>query len=94
MEQIKEYIYPELMILVPVLYIIGVVLKRSKKVKDEIIPTVLTILGIVMAFLYAVGNLGLTWNSVFVAICQGVICTGTAVYANQMYKQAKENGDE
>ena len=47
-----QFIKPELLILIPVLYFIGMWLKNSKKVLDWTIPFVLSGLGIVLTLAY------------------------------------------
>lgn len=82
----EQFIKPELLILVPVLYAIGAGLKKSK-VKDEYIPYILGGSGIVLAALYVCGTEAFTVLSVFTAITQGILCAAGSVYANQLIKQ-------
>lgn len=90
MEQTSEYIQESLLILVPVLYTLGVVLKRLKTIKDKYIPLFLTAIGIVLATIFEIASMGASFAAAFAGMCQGVLCAGTAVYANQMYKQTKK----
>ena len=99
MDQITNYIQPELLILIPVLYFIGLGVKNTN-IQDKFIPIILGAVGIVLAGVYvlSVNVLG-SWQSVltalFTAITQGVLCAGASVYANQVYKQlANKNKDE
>ena len=48
MEQITNYIKPELLIVAFVLYFIGVGLKKSQAVKDKYIPLILGAIGVVV----------------------------------------------
>ena len=84
-----EYIMPELLILVPVLYLIGAAIKRSDA-DDRIIPVILGLFGMMLATLYvfSVKGYGDVPMALFMGITQGVLCAGAAVYANQIYKQA------
>lgn len=88
----KEFIKPELMVLIPVLYLIGTALKKSEKVNDKYIPLLLGLCGIVLCVLY-VGATGTirSWQDVFmlafVGITQGILTAGASVYFNQIYKQ-------
>ena len=84
---IISYIKPELFVLVPALYALGAVLKKSKKVKDNFIPLILTVVSLVLSCLYILGTEGLNAVSVFTAIVQGLLCVATAVYGNQLFKQ-------
>lgn len=90
MDNLQEYIKPELLILVPCLYIIGVMLKGSTLIKDKYIPLVLGVCGIVLSLMYTVGLSGLSLATVFTAITQGVLVAGTSVYVNQLIKQREE----
>ena len=93
MEQILNYIRPELLILVPVLYLAGMVFKKSEFVKDKYIPVLLGVLGTVLAMLYvysADAKNTDTTMMVFSAVTQGVLCAGASVYANQIVKQSKK----
>lgn len=86
----KEYINPELLVVIPVLYIIGMWIKTSKKIDDRFIPMLLGCFGVLVSMLYIVGKDGLSFLSVFSGITQGILCAGTAVYVNQLIKQSKK----
>lgn len=79
-----EYIQPELLILIPVLYLIGYALKRTTVISDKFIPVILGAAGIVLTVCY---ELGTGQFNLFAAITQGVLCAGASTYANQIYKQ-------
>lgn len=90
----KNFIKPELLILIPVLYAFGVALRHSA-VKNRLIPLFLGIAGIVLAALY-VGTTT-NWSGVhgvfqwlFSSITQGVLCAGASVYVNQIAKQSNK----
>lgn len=76
-----EYIVENALVLVPVLNIIGMIIKNTEKIKDKYIPLILLFFGIVGT----VAILGLSADSVV----QGVLVTGAAVYGNQVVKQLK-----
>ena len=95
--EFQEFIKPELLILIPVLYLIGVAIKKSR-IDDRHIPWILGVIGILLAVLYLFasepieGTQGVA-TAVFTAITQGILCAGASVYVNQLYKQAtKEEG--
>lgn len=67
---------------IPVLYIIGMIIKGTEKIQDKYIPVILLVIGIVSCIFL----LGLKISSVF----QGVLVTGAAVYTNQLIKQGKK----
>ena len=89
--EIMDYIKPELLVLVPVLYLIGVAVKKSK-IADKFIPW---ILGGVSVALSALWILATSFPAtaadaalaVFTAITQGVLIAGASVYVNQLVKQ-------
>lgn len=90
----KEFIKPELLILIPVLYIVGLGLKKSK-LRDNLIPLVLGGISIILsaAWVIATSNIS-TLNDVayamFVSITQGILSAGASVYINQIYIQSKK----
>ena len=48
MEQIMNYVKPELIVVAVVLYFVGMGLKQSQTVTDKYIPAILGVLGIVI----------------------------------------------
>lgn len=95
MEMLKEFIRPELLVLVPVLYCIGAGLKKAQTFADKYIPVALGAGGIVMAALWVVATSTFAGPqdiamAVFTAIVQGVLVAGCAVYVNQLIKQAQK----
>ncbi len=95
MENIMNYINPELLALVPVLYIMGAFFKRAAWFADKYIPAVLGGIGVLLALLWAAGTTDLTTTqsiflAVFTTIMQGFLCAGAAVYCNQIVKQTKK----
>ena len=90
----QEYIKSELLILVPVLYIIGLGLKKSK-LKDKWIPMVLGITSIALSAIWVVATSQITniqevAAAVFTAVTQGLLAAGASVYVNQLYVQAQK----
>ncbi len=77
-----EFITENALLLIPVLNIIGAVIKNTEKIHDKYIPVILLLFGIIGA----VAILGVSPESVL----QGVLVTGTAVYGNQLVKQIKK----
>lgn len=87
-----EYIQSELMILIPVLYLIGVALKKSNVVPDKFIPILLGVISIGLTFChFGYEEIAFTGESIFTAVTQGVLCAGASTYANQIYKQIKKD---
>ena len=85
---INEYIQPELLALIPALYVVGSSLKNSKKIRDEHIPMILGGFGILFSCIYVFGMDGISAESLFTGIVQGILVAGASVYANQLYKQS------
>lgn len=77
-----EFITENALVLIPVLNIIGVILKDTEKIPDKFIPLILLGFGV----LGSVAIMGISPESVV----QGVLVTGTAVYGNQVIKQLKK----
>lgn len=86
----QTYIKPELLVLVPVLYVIGMILKKTKRVDDRMIPAILGEIGMVLAMLWAISMEGLSGIGVFTGLTQGILCAGMAVYTNQLVKHARK----
>ena len=53
-ELMHEYIRPEFLSLVPVLYMIGLMLRRTKKVNNCRIPMILSVNSVVLTLIYLV----------------------------------------
>lgn len=88
---IVEYIKPELLILIPVLYLLGLGIKKSA-VPDNLIPLILGGVGIVLSavYLFSVVPVPSVATVVFTAVTQGILCAGASVYIDQLIKQAKK----
>lgn len=96
MEQILNYVKPELVVVAIVLYFVGVGLKNTETVADKYIPAILGALGIVICGIYVVATCDLkgTQNiamAVFTAIVQGILVAGLSNYANQLIKQMNKD---
>ena len=86
-----EYIKPELLVLIPVLYLIGVAVKKSK-IADKFIPWILGGVSVALSALWIVATSYPATTAdaalaVFTAITQGVLLAGASVYVNQLVKQ-------
>ncbi len=94
-EVISKFVKPELLVLVPVLYFIGLGFKKAQSVHDKHIPLLLGACGIVLAILWVLATASITgWQSalmaIFTALVQGVLCAGFSVYVNQIFKQLEK----
>lgn len=96
MEQIMNYVKPELIVVAVVLYFIGMGLKKAQAVKDRYIPLILGGAGIGLCAIWvlATSPLGTGQDiamAVFTAIVQGILVAGLSIYINQIVKQANKN---
>ena len=92
MEQIMNYVKPELVVVAVVLYFVGMGLKQSQAVTNKYIPLVLGIIGIVICGIYVIATCSLSdmqniAMAVFTAVVQGVLVAGLSTYVNQIFKQ-------
>lgn len=95
MEQIMNYVKPELIVVAVVLYFIGMGLKQAGVVKDKYIPLILGGVGVVLCAIWviatsAIGNGQDIAMAVFTAIVQGILVAGLSTYVNQIIKQAQK----
>lgn len=92
MEQIMNYVKPELVVVAIVLYFIGMGLKQSQTVADKYIPIILGVIGIVICGIYVIATCSLSGAqnvamAIFTAIVQGILVAGLSTYVNQIIKQ-------
>ncbi len=78
-----EYITENALLLIPVLNVIGMIIKNTEKIPNKYIPLILLGFGIIGS----IAIMGLSPESVV----QGVLVTGAAVYGNQVFKQLKKD---
>ena len=94
MEEFLGFIKPELLVLIPALYFVGIGIKKSN-IPNSKIPLLLGLISIFLSTLWVfstseINNWQDLTNAVFVSITQGILAAGTAVYANQLYIQLKK----
>ena len=77
-----KYITENALVLIPVLYIIGQVIKGIEKVADKYIPLILLPVGIL-------GSIALSGVSAD-SVIQGILVVGVTVYGNQLVKQVNK----
>ena len=90
----QDYIKAELLILIPVLYFIGIGLKKSK-MPDKWIPALLGAFAVVLSALWVISTTKISGiqdmaAAVFTAVTQGILAAGASVYANQLYVQGRK----
>ena len=89
---LNEFIKPELLILVPVLYLIGYSLKKTETFRDNMIPVTLGGCGVILAAIWLLGSCDFSdyksiFSALFMALTQGILVAGASVYINQVAKQ-------
>lgn len=94
----QEYIQSELLILVPVLYCIGIGLKKSR-IQNKRIPILLGGIAVMLSAVWVLATCDIaTYKelaaAVFMAVTQGILAAGASVYANQLYQQANKGKGE
>lgn len=90
----EEFIKPELLVLIPVLYLIGLGLKKSK-ISDTRIPLLLGLISILLSASWVIATSDISSlkdiaYALFVSITQGILSAGASVYINQLYIQSKK----
>jgi len=91
---LKELIKPELLILIPVLYVVGIGLKKSK-LSDTLIPLILGGIAIVLSSAWVIATSDISTlrdiaSALFISVTQGILSAGASVYVNQLYVQSKK----
>ena len=97
-DMLKEFIKPEFLVLVPVLYMLGMAAKRSN-VRDKMIPWIVGGTGIALCLVYLLATVEIKnyqdgFMLVFSALTQGVLIAGASVYVNQLIKQTVKQEEE
>lgn len=92
MEQIMNYVKPELLIVTAVLYFLGMWLKEAAFVKDKYIPLILGAAGILVCGVWVASTASLRsgrdiLTAVFASVTQGILVAGLSTYVNQILKQ-------
>ena len=76
-----NYIVGNKLILIPVLYIVGYVIKNAKIIKNKYIPIILLIIGIMLSIFMG-------GDTIINNIVQGILVTGATVMTDQMIRQS------
>ena len=95
--EFKEFIKPELLILIPVLNIIGTVIKKSK-IPNKFIPIILGSISIILSAVWVVAQCDFVGiksalTAVFTALSQGILIAGASVYIHQVYCNSHKDKD-
>lgn len=96
MDQIMNYVKPELIIVAVALYFLGMALKQAQNVKDKYIPLLLGGVSIVLCAIWVlatseIGNGQQVAMAVFTAITQGILVAGLSTYVDQIKKQVHKD---
>ena len=89
-----EFIKPELLILIPVLYFVGIGLKKSK-LPDYRIPLLLGAFSVLLCAAWVIATSDISGAcdvacALFIAVTQGILTAGASVYIHQLSVQAKK----
>lgn len=96
MDQIMNYVKPELIVVAIVLYFLGMVLKEAQGVKDKYIPLLLCSVSIVLCAIWVIATSTITNTqeaamAIFTAITQGILVAGLSTYVDQIKKQMSKD---
>ena len=99
MEQIMNYVKPELIVVAVALYFLGMALKQAQAVKDKYIPLILGGVSIVLCAIWVLATSEVCTGqqaamAVFTAVTQGILVAGLSNYVNQIIKQTHRNQSE
>ena len=90
--EIREYIYPQLFFVIPILNVIGGGLKNTLLIPDKWIPVALGVISVALcgAYIFTHNDISSLENVVYYlssSVVQGILCAAAAVYAHQVVKQ-------
>ena len=96
MEQITNYVKPELIVVAIALYFVGMALKQAQAVKDKYIPLILGAISIAICAMYVFATSACNTPqdivmAIFIAITQGILIAGLSTYVNQIIKQTNKD---
>lgn len=89
-EMLRYYIRSELLVVIPVLYLLGRILKRTK-LSSKRIPWILLVVSLVITALYTFSVCNLTslkefYACLFSVITQGILLTGASMFVHEVTK--------
>ena len=92
MEQITNYVKPELIVVAIALYFVGMALKQAQAIKDKYIPLILGGISILICAMYVFATSTCSTPqdivmAIFTTITQGILVVGLSTYVNQIVKQ-------
>ena len=77
---INGYLIDKVLILIPALFVLGFIIKKTERINDKYIPSILLLVSIILSLFI----LGFNVDSVI----QGILVTGATVLANNIFKQS------
>ena len=91
MQNLIDYVKPELVVVAIALYFMGIALKKSS-IADKYIPLILGGIGILLCGIWVFATSDITgYQSVllalFTSVVQGILVAGLSNYVNQIIKQ-------
>jgi len=84
---ILQFISETYFIIIAVLYIVGMSIKETEKIKDKYIPVILIVVGMIACSALA-ASIG---EPIINGIFQGVLCAGASVLTNQTRPEKRNN---
>ena len=92
MEQITNYVKPELIVVAIALYFVGMALKQAQAIKDKYIPLILGGISILICAMYVFATSTCSTPqdivmAIFTTITQGILVAGLSTYVNQIVTQ-------
>ena len=96
MEAWEELIRPELLVLIPVLYFLGMGFKKSAIFAERWIPAVLGAAGVLLSLVYLAATLPVSTAAeiamlAFAGITQGILCAGCSVFVDKLIHRTKKD---
>ena len=82
MEFIQEYLLDDALVVIPVLLILGKIIKETPYIKDWLIPHILLVIGIVFSLFLVGFNVD--------GVIQGVLVSGASVFGYEIFKNTME----
>ena len=86
---LTNFVPSNLAILVASIYVMGMFLKKSEKIKDNYITIILMIFSVTFASMLIIinGQYKTIFESIVNGVMQGILCWGVAIGINQTAKQ-------
>ncbi len=91
---IYKFIKPDLLILIPVLFLVGNFLKKSS-IKDNKIPLIIGVIGVILSSIYIISKIDIfnfkeLLMAIFAGFCQGILVAGSSVFVKQLKIQSNK----